>query len=129
MEAIRKRLKATARLLSILLLAQSCSIYHKTPTTLENASQERVKTKVTNIDGAVSRYKFISYEAGVYYGNVEEDWGVYKKVPLESEDIIQVRTKNKTASTLVTMVAITIPVIAFAGYMIAESFTLGGSGF
>ena len=128
MEAIKKRLQAIAWFLAVLMLFQSCSVYHKTPTTLDKASQEQIKTKVTNTDGDVSKYKFISYENGLYYGNVEEEWGEYQKVPLDPEDIINVRTKNKSASTLVTIVAITVPVIAFVGFMIAESFTLG-SGF
>jgi len=124
----RKGYRTIALIFSGLLLFQSCVIYRKTPTTLEKAAQEQVKTKVTNTNGEIFKYKFISYENGIYYGNVEEDWGEFKKVPLDSEDILNVRTKNKTASTLVTIVAITIPVIAFTGYMIAESFTLG-SGF
>lgn len=129
METIKKRLKTTALFLTALMLFQSCVVYHKTPTTLEKASKEIVKTKVTNTDGDVTKYKFISYEDEIYYGNIEEEWGEYIKVPLDNEDILNVRTKNKTASTLVTIVAITIPVLAFAGYMIAESVTLGGSGF
>lgn len=129
MEAIKKRLKFIAWILTTLMLFQSCVVYHKTPTTLEKASQEQIKTKVTNTDGAISKYKFISFEDGIYYGNLEEDWGEYKKIPLVREEIMNVRMKNKTASTLVTIVAIAIPVIAFTGFMIIESFTLGGSGF
>lgn len=66
MEAIKKRLKAIAFFLTALMLLQSCVVYHKTRTTLEKASQEKVKTKVTNIDGKVTKYKFISYEDGVF---------------------------------------------------------------
>ena len=124
MEAIKRRLKATALFLSVLLLFQSCVVYHKTSTTLEKASQEQIKTKVTTTDGKVSKYKFISQEEGVFYGNVEEEWGEFRKVPLDREDIITIRTKNKTASTLVTMTIITIPILAFAAWQISESISV-----
>ena len=126
MEAIKTRLKAIAIFLTALMLFQSCVVYHKTPTTLEKASQEQIKTKVTHTNGEVSKYKFITYENGVFYGNVEKEWGEFIKVPLDSEDIINVRMKNKTASTLVTIAIITIPALAFAAWQITESVSVGG---
>ena len=114
MEAIKTRLKTIAIFLTALMLFQSCVVYHKTPTTLEKASQEQIKTKVTTTDGDVSKYKFISYEEGVYYGNVEIEYGEFKKIPLDAEDIINIRTKSKSASTLVTVLAIAVPVIGIA---------------
>ena len=125
MEATKIRLKSIAIILATLLLFQSCVVYHKTPTTLEKASQEQIKNKVTTTNGEVTKYKFISQEEGVFYGNVEEEWGEFRKVPLDSEEIITIRTKNKTASTLVTITVITIPVLALVAWGIAESVSVG----
>ncbi len=126
MEAIKTRLKTIAWFLTSLMLFQSCVVYHKTPTTLEKASQEQLKTKVTTADGKVSKYKFISHEEGVFYGNIEEEWGEFRKVPLDNEDIINIRTKNKTASTLVTIAVITVPVLAILAWQITESISVEG---
>ena len=114
MEAIIIRPKTIAWFLTALMLFQSCIVYHKTPTTLEKASQEQIKTKITNTNGETFKYKYITYEKGVYYGYVEQDWGEFIKVPLNNEDILSVKTKNKTASTLITISVIAIPVLAFA---------------
>jgi len=123
MEAIKKRLKATAWFLSILLLAQSCSIYHKTPTTLEKASQELVKTKVTNTNGDIFKYRYIAYENGMFYG-VNDKSGELARTPLDQEYIRNVFTKNKKASTWLTVGVIGIPV----GFVIVGLILLAVEG-
>ena len=128
MEAIKTRLKSIAWFLTALMLFQSCVVYHKTPTTLEKASQEQIKTKITNANGETLKYKYIAYEEGVYYGYVEQDWAEFIKVPLNKEDILSVKTKNKTASTLITISVIAIPVLAFAVWQSLENMSLGGGG-
>ena len=127
MGAIKGRLKATALFLCVLLLFQSCVVYHKTPTTLEKASQERIKTKITNIEGETFKYKYITFEEGQFYGVHEpEERGEFVKVPLESEDIINVRTKNKSASSWVTILVITVPALAIVALAVIDSSYPGG---
>ena len=127
MGAIKGPLKATALFLFVLLLFQSCVVYHKTPTTLEKASQERIKTKITNIEGETFKYKYVTFEEGQFYGVHEpEEFGEFVKVPLESEDIINVRTKNKYASTWVTILVITVPALAIVALAVIDSSYPGG---
>ena len=95
---------------------------------MEKASQEQIKTKITNANGETLKYKYIAYEEGVYYGYVEQDWAEFIKVPLNKEDILSVKTKNKTASTLITISVIAIPVLAFAVWQSLENMSLGGGG-
>lgn len=52
-----KRNKAIAILLITLILFQNCVVYHQPQTTLEQASKERVNTKVVNTNGEISKYK------------------------------------------------------------------------
>ena len=126
MKAIRKRLKAITLFLTVLLLFQSCVVYHKTPTTLEKAAQEQIKTKVTNTNGDIFKYKYITFEEGQFYGVHEpEERGEFVKVPLESEDIINVRTKNKSASSWVTILVITVSALAIVAISLLGS---AGSG-
>ena len=111
MEAIKTRLKTIAWFLTALILFQSCVVYHKTPTTLEKASQEQIKTKVTNNEGETIKFKYITYEDGVYYG-VNKKSGEIIKTPLDKQYVETVLIKNKSASTWVTIAAILVPVLA-----------------
>ena len=112
MEVLKTRLKTIAWLLSGLMLFQSCVIYHKTPTTLEKASQSQLKTKITNTNGETSIYKYITYEDGVFYG-VSKKSGELVKTPLDETYINKLLIKNKSASTWVTVAVIAVPIIAF----------------
>lgn len=126
MEAIKIRLKTIAWFLTALMLFQSCVVYHKTPTTLEKASREQIKTKITNANGETLKYKYIAYEEGAYYGYTEVEFGEFTKTPINSEDLISVRTKNKSASTWVTILVIAVPVLAIVGITAANSVSYGG---
>ncbi|MFZ9031716.1 MAG: hypothetical protein ACO20F_10585, partial [Robiginitalea sp.] len=105
MDAIKRRLKATALLLTTLMLFQSCVVYHKTPTTLEKASQEQIKTKVTNTDGDVFKYKYITYENGLFYG-VDKKSGEWMKISLDQKDITGVYIENNNVSNLLTVLLV-----------------------
>ena len=116
MKAIKKGLKPIAFLLTALLLFQSCVVYRTTTTTLEKASQERIKTKVVNTNELISRFDYITFEEGQFYG-VYKDFDERGKLvitPLSEQEISKVLTKDKTASILVTIGAIAIPVIAIS---------------
>ena len=119
MEAIKTRLKTIAWFLTALMLFQSCVVYHKTPTTLEKASREQVKTKVTKTNGDIFKYKFITYEDGVFYGVNVDPGGVQESIetartPLNEVDVDGVFLKNKSASTWVTILSIAVPVLTIA---------------
>ncbi|WP_297695305.1 hypothetical protein [uncultured Eudoraea sp.] len=97
--------------MAFLVLFQGCVVYHKTPTTLEQARQEHIKTKITNTDNETMTYKYITYEEGTFYG-VTTRYGKEVKKPLNKEDIVRILTKNKSASTWVTVTVIAGPIIA-----------------
>jgi hypothetical protein len=59
-KAIKTWLNSIAWLLSAPLLLQSCVVYHNTSATLDRASQDQIKTKVTNTNGEISKYKYIT---------------------------------------------------------------------
>lgn len=124
MEVIKTRLKTIAWFLTALMLFQSCVVYHKTPTTLEKSSQEKIKTKVTNSDGTVFKYKYITYDDGKFYGvNVKS--GEQIKTPLQTSEVTQVLSQNKSGSTWATIAIILIPIIAIlviAGLAMEDAF-------
>ena len=126
MEAIKTRLKTIAWFLTVLMLFQSCVVYHKTPTTLEKASREQIKTKVTNTDGITSNYRYITYEDGDYYG-VKKKSGELVKTPLNEQEIAEVVLTNKTASTWLTVGVIALPVIAVVVIAATAEFSSGST--
>jgi hypothetical protein len=111
MYANKKHLRTATMFLATLLLFQSCVVYHRTPTTLERASEERIRTKVTNSIGEDFKYKYIIYEDGVYFGVTKES-GELVKAALGEQQIAKVVLKNKTVSTVLTVVVLT-PVAFF----------------
>jgi len=122
-----KWFRTTAVFLASLILLQGCVVYHKTPSTLEQARQENIKTKIMTTDNETSKYKYITYEEGTFYG-VNKKSGELVKTPLIQEEVTEVLTKNEKASTLWTVIAIGVPVVFLAvGFAIAES-GLGTAG-
>lgn len=113
METSTKRLRFIAFLLTALMLFQSCVVYRQTPTTLAKASQEQIKTKIASSNGAISKFDYITYEDGQFYG-VNKDFderGKLVKTPLREQEITNVLTKDKTTSTVLTVGVIVVPVI------------------
>ncbi|MFZ9031647.1 MAG: hypothetical protein ACO20F_10235 [Robiginitalea sp.] len=128
MEAIKKLLKAIALLLCVLLLFQSCVVYHKTPVTLEKAAQENVRSKVWFLDEVQdfpSKYKYIVYENDHYFGLEEIEVGMLSKVKLSEDEIVTIRTQDKQASTWATIGLCTI---GFGALIAGLVTTIGFSG-
>jgi hypothetical protein len=88
-------------------------VYHKTPTTLEQASGEQTMTKVTYSNGKTVKYKYVVSKDGQYYGTIKES-GQWIETPLDLSGLDNVFTKNKSGSTWATVALIAIPVLAAA---------------
>lgn len=113
METIKNRLKTIALFLTGLILFQSCVAYHRTPTNLEQASREHIKTKVTGTNGETAEYDYISYNDGQFFG-ISHKSGKFITTPLYQKDLTKVLTKDKSGSTWTTVAVIAIPIILFA---------------
>ena len=120
MEAINKRLKPIALILTALLLFQSCVVYHKTPTTVQQASQEQIRTKIIKTNGEISKYKYITSEDGIFYG-VKLKSGEWIKTPLDQKEIAQVLTKNISTSKTFTIVVLSLVGLYIVGAVIYVS--------
>lgn len=93
----------------LLWLLQSCVVYHKTPSTLEEASELPVRAKVTDKQGEKARYRYIVLKDGAYYG-VKKESGEVVKIPLQVGELDKVQLKNKVASTWLTVGLVALPV-------------------
>lgn len=108
MKTFRKPFRTGCYLLIAMTLFQSCVVYRKTPTSLEEASKQQIRTKIIKTNGEISKYRYITYEDGQFYG-VRKKSGELVKTPLSEQEIKKVLTNNKSASTWVT-----VGVIAYA---------------
>jgi hypothetical protein len=126
MKANKKRSRIIALFLTGLLLFQSCVVYYKTPTTLEKASRERVRTRITAKNGDVLKYRYISVEDGMFYG-MNQKSGKWIKTPLDQNDLALVQTRNKSGSTWATVALIGVPVIVLV--IIGTTLDIGPGDF
>lgn len=111
METFKNRLKPIAFFLTALLFFQSCVVYHKTPTTLEQVSQQRISTKVTTAENKSYKFTYITFENGVFYG-INERNGERVKTSLYDKSVTGVYEINNSASTLATLATfIGIPIV------------------
>ncbi|MFV5699559.1 hypothetical protein ACM55H_14420 [Flavobacterium sp. ZT3R17] len=91
--------KTVSFLLVIALIMQSCSVYKKTPVTIDEAVTADRKILVVKTDN--TKLKFIRIEQidGIYYGR-KKIKGKIEKIPLTVSDIKTIRVLDKTATTI-----------------------------
>ena len=129
MKVIKKGLRPIVFFLTTLLLLQGCVVYNKTPTTLSKAAKEGIDTKITYRNGTMLKYKYITFEDGLYYGWIRDYDvpGELLKTPLTETEIERILTKNKSASSWATAGIISGSVIAVL-ILIVISELNSGSG-
>lgn len=98
--------------LSLLVLFQSCVVYHNSAVSLEQAAKVRTKSKVVAHDGEKTKYRFITEENGEFFG-VKKKSGTVQKTPIEDHPNTRVYLINKPISTGVTIGLIAIPIGTF----------------
>ena len=125
MKIIREHLQNTCYGLMFLVLFQSCVVYHKTPVTMEQAAADKIKTKIVLKDKSIEKFKYITYEDQHYFGTRVTGKG-HVKIPIDVNDVSEVKIKDKTASIVVTV----IPLAILTALVIAGSnYTFGLDGY
>ena len=126
MKTIKKQFKSVALILSILILLQGCTVYKSVPVSLEHAAQNETKVKVTTKNNEKFKFKRIGVEDGNYYG-VKKVKGNIVKVPLDANYVNNVKLKDKTLSTILT-IALPIAIIVGLGLIFQDTYNLDFSG-
>lgn len=91
--------------ISFCLLFESCSIYKKTPITIEEASTGDKSVLIIINDGTKLSLSKIEKIDGKYYGTKQiNDQTI--TLPLNEEEILKIRQKDKRASRFVTIASI-----------------------
>ncbi len=106
--------------LSLLIIFQSCTVYKSTPTTLDEAVKNEIKAKVETNNGVNIKFKKIVFENDKYFG-VRKVKGKVEKMQLNEKHISNIKLKDKTMSTVLTII-LPITVIAAAALIFDDSF-------
>jgi len=123
MKAIKKQIKSVTLILSMLILLQGCTVYKSASVTLDQASKSEIKVKVETKSGEKLKFKRIGVEDGNYYG-VKKVKGNIVKVPLDANYVNNVKLKDKTLSTILT-IAFPIAIITGGLIIFANNFSVG----
>ena len=131
MKSVKRNLKWAAKILSFLMLLQSCTVYHKTTGSVDEAiaSDNKVRLDIEMDDPY--RFKKIKFFENEYYGLAKVNSDTYKRltnrkkmdsekekfkyVQVYEQELGNIHLKNKGASTALN---VGIPVIV-AGALIA----------
>ncbi len=135
-------IKALSLIFAFLMLLQSCTVYHSTPSTLEEAVSSADKVKIKSPDFEVYKFSNISYLDGNIYGLAKKKSSTAKalsnqitvktsdqnnvRILLTEQNVLSYHLKNRTGSTLVT---IAVPVVIVGalvgiGYVAADNVSV-----
>ena len=79
---------------------------------MEQAAQEKIKTRIVLKDKRIEKFKYITKDNEQYYGTRLTGNGPVT-IPIDVNDVSEVRIKHKTGSILLT----TIPLAALATFV------------
>ena len=115
MKTIKIQLKVVALFFSVLILLQGCTVQKSASVTLDEAYRTTGKARVKTNDNKTQTFVRIGVDDGEYYG-VRKIKGNYVEIPLDEKDIQNVRLKNYTLSTILTIVG--IPIVIGGGLLL-----------
>ena len=116
--------------MALLMMFQSCKVYYKDYTTLEEAAHQGKETKIITTKNKTLKFKSVILEDGNYYG-IKKMKGESIKVPIDLHNVKSVNILNENVSTIVSIV---LPLaIIIGGLVIISNLDFapdfGGSGY
>lgn len=127
MKTLRKQIKRLALFLSVLILFQGCTIYKGKGLTIDDAVYSNNKSEITTNYDMTYKFKRVIQEDGNYYG-LKKVKGEFVKTTLNPSDIKRVRIKDKTLSTILSIL-VPVATLTIIGLVIPRrsptTYTLG----
>ena len=99
MKAIRNKSKLAVIFLVLLILNQSCRVYHKESSTLEIAVKEQPRVKIITNNNEKYKFKKILLIDGAFYG-IKMKNGKQNRIPLKIEELKEVKLHDKSTSLI-----------------------------
>lgn len=113
--------------LVFVMLLQSCSIYKKTPVTLDEAAKANSKVLVERTNKEKFKLKKIENIDGKYLGKKKVK-GETVSIQLDEKDIQSIRVLDKSKSTVATVFLVVGSAILITAVIIAATFDLNFGG-
>lgn len=140
MKTIKRNMRWAAKILSILILLQSCTVYHSYKSSIDDAIASNNKVKIVLDSGEKHKFKKLNRNDNEVYGLIYnksssyEYWASRKSMPSKSETLTYVQIydnelknlhlRNKSASTILTIAIPILALGALAGLLVAASSDL-----
>ncbi|MDR5591227.1 hypothetical protein [Christiangramia sp. SM2212] len=134
-------LKFFAKFLAILIIFQSCNIYHSANISLEKAAETNRKVRLKTEEGNNLKFKWIADKNGEFYGYTRENSSTSKKLKnlgvigtssgkfysygLEELNIQKIQAKNYTLSTIGTILTAIVALYTTLYIIVAATFSGG----
>ncbi|MBC8753430.1 hypothetical protein H2O64_02025 [Kordia sp. YSTF-M3] len=112
MKTLKKQSRFFSMLLILLMLFQSCQVYKTKSSTIDEAVASKHRVKIHTKSGGKIKYKKIFKEDGVYYGLKRSD-----TLQVNISDIDRIRLKNRTLSTIYTVLLSSIASFLIIGFI------------
>ena len=108
---------------------QSCSVYEKESSTFDEAILAKSKVKATSSSGTKYIIKKLKKVDGEYQGEIKSNGVALLKTSLTESDYKTIQLKDKTASTLITVGIIVVPVaiVIILAANSTQNMDLGGT--
>jgi len=124
MKILKKQFRHIVLLFTLLILFQSCRVYHKKSVTLDQAVIEQKRVKIKTVDNKTLKFKKIIHESGEYYGIKPSTFmDTIYKIPLDQNKLQNIRMHNKTLSIIYGAGLSVVLIIIIGGYIIVASAT------
>ena len=120
MKSIRQNLKQFVTVFAVVILSHSCTVYKSASISLEQAAKEEKKVKIITKNNENLKFKRIALENKVFYG-IKKTKGEFVKIPLDKKWIQDVKLKDNTLSTVLTII-FPIGIIVGTALIFQDSF-------
>lgn len=114
MKTIDKYLKVVALFFVTLILFQGCTVYKSASVTLDEASKSNTKVRVKTFDNQSLKFDRIEVTNNKING-VKINNGERSKTLIEKDNIEKIQLKDKTTSTILSIVT---PVVVIDGILV-----------
>jgi len=121
MKTLKKQIRTVSLLFVILIIIQSCTAYKIASVSLDHAAKTQNKVRIKTNSNNTLKFKKVDFEDGKYYG-IKKVNGDVVKIPLEEINLSSIQLKDKTSSTILTILAAIPGAILIAGIIAAATW-------
>ena len=122
MKTLKIFIKPISYLLTFLILLQGCTVYKKQNISLEQAVATKNRVKLVTKENEKQKHLYVTTNNGEYYGTKKVNNEIII-IPLQEENIKNIRTVDKAASTIATLLTFSVGTLVFLGGVALISFT------